>query len=174
MIRLAKTDFSNQFFLSINDSVFPVLIIGINAFIFRDIRDCKDLNVEPSINKDGSTKLIGTEEVYAVISKDFLLGIESVNITYDLENVLLWRNDPLNYFSNFGVDIISPDGFSFFIDGPKKDIAEAEDAFSNLFNAYEKQGYYSSNRGRISMENFKIHCHFCITEIYNEEFEDGI
>ena len=52
-------------------------------------------------------------------------------------------------------DIISPDGFSFFMDDSDlfESKKEAEEAIHNLIvNRYSIQGYYSSNIGRLSLK----------------------
>jgi hypothetical protein len=55
-------------------------------------------------------------------------------------------------------DILSPDGFSIFFD---KTFKTKEDAMTNFFEwkkRYEQQGYYSSNNGRIALNELEQHC----------------
>ncbi len=54
-------------------------------------------------------------------------------------------------------DILSPDGFS--IEGGKTYTRrEIKEAFNNWKSRYEKQGYYSSNRGRIDLDELEQNC----------------
>jgi hypothetical protein len=55
-------------------------------------------------------------------------------------------------------DILSPDGFSIFFD---KTYATKEEAMTNFWEwkkRYELQGYYSSNNGRIPLDELEKHC----------------
>lgn len=54
---------------------------------------------------------------------------------------------------------MSPDGFPFDPDDTFATEQEAWDAIKNIYcKRYETQGYYSSNRGRISLEDLPAHC----------------
>jgi hypothetical protein len=50
-------------------------------------------------------------------------------------------------------DILSPDGFSIFRDRIYKKLEDVEPAFNEWAKRYEQQGYYSSNNGRIPLED---------------------
>ena len=53
--------------------------------------------------------------------------------------------------------VISPDGI--IINDNKYDSAqEAIDAFTKWAKQYQKQGYYSSNNGRIPLNELEEHC----------------
>jgi len=55
-------------------------------------------------------------------------------------------------------DVVSPDGFSISYDKIYKTFDEAYDAFNEWKKRYEKQGYYSSNYGRIPLDELESHC----------------
>lgn len=55
-------------------------------------------------------------------------------------------------------DVISPDGFSIHFSDTYKSVEEAEEAFEVWKKRFEMQGYYSSNRGRIPLDELKEHC----------------
>jgi len=58
-------------------------------------------------------------------------------------------------------DILSPDGFSFFMDTEAlpKSLKEAKKRIPELINTrYSKQGFYSSNSGRISLSQAIKQC----------------
>jgi len=55
-------------------------------------------------------------------------------------------------------DILSPDGFSIFFDKTYKTREEAMNAFFEWKKRYEQQGYYSSNRGKIPLDELEQHC----------------
>lgn len=55
-------------------------------------------------------------------------------------------------------DILSPDGISIHFSDTYKSIEEAKTAFENWKKRYEAQGYYSSNKGRIALEDLECHC----------------
>jgi archaellum component FlaC len=55
-------------------------------------------------------------------------------------------------------DVISPDGFSISYDGIYKTIQEAKNAFNEWKKNYERQGYYSSTKGRIPLDELESHC----------------
>lgn len=57
-------------------------------------------------------------------------------------------------------DVISPDGFSIHFSDTYKSMEDAEKAFEVWKKRYEGQGYYSSNRGRIPLNELKDHCRF--------------
>jgi 2-succinyl-5-enolpyruvyl-6-hydroxy-3-cyclohexene-1-carboxylate synthase len=54
---------------------------------------------------------------------------------------------------------LSPDGFDFdYTCQVYETKEEAEQAVADFVKRYEKQGYYSSNYGRISIEDLPNHC----------------
>jgi hypothetical protein len=55
-------------------------------------------------------------------------------------------------------EVYSPDGFTIENDGGYNSIKEAEIAFNNWAKRFEKQGYYSSNNGRIPLDELVYHC----------------
>lgn len=56
-------------------------------------------------------------------------------------------------------DVISPDGFSIRIGVPPfKSIKERDDYFKMWKKRYERQGYYSSNSGRIALDDLAARC----------------
>lgn len=60
-----------------------------------------------------------------------------------------------------GVQVLSPDGIpiefmSFFY----RDMTEAKKAFERWKKRYENQGFYSSNNGRIPLDELEKHCQF--------------
>jgi hypothetical protein len=54
--------------------------------------------------------------------------------------------------------MLSPDGFSIEFDKTYASKKEAEKAFTEWKKRYELQGYYSSNSGRISLEDLREYC----------------
>ena len=57
-------------------------------------------------------------------------------------------------------DVISPDGFSIHFSDTYKSMEDAKKAFEVWKKRYEGQGYYSSNGGRIPLNELKDHCRF--------------
>lgn len=55
-------------------------------------------------------------------------------------------------------DVISPDGFSISRDVVYNSLKEAENAFEEWKKRYILQGYYSSNKGKIPLDELKEHC----------------
>tara|TARA_R110000868_G_C10533444_1_gene734251 strand:- start:248 stop:454 length:207 start_codon:yes stop_codon:yes gene_type:complete len=60
-----------------------------------------------------------------------------------------------------GVQVLSPDGFpiefgSFYYE----DMKDAKRAFERWKKRFENQGYYSSNNGRIPLDELEKHCQF--------------
>ena len=55
-------------------------------------------------------------------------------------------------------NVLSPDGFAIEFDKDYGSTQEAETAFAIWKKRYEKQGYYSSNRGRISLDVLADYC----------------
>jgi len=60
-------------------------------------------------------------------------------------------------------DVISPDGFSIGLNTYKSE-KSARVAFKEWVKRYERQGYYSSNNGRIALEDLKDECSLRIVE----------
>lgn len=56
-------------------------------------------------------------------------------------------------------DVLSPDGFSIEINVGYNSRKKAKEAFERWVKRYEKQGYYSSNNGRIPLDELEQHCH---------------
>ncbi len=55
-------------------------------------------------------------------------------------------------------DVLSPDGFSIDRVKKYKSKASALTALKAWIKRYELQGYYSSNKGRISLEDLESNC----------------
>lgn len=55
-------------------------------------------------------------------------------------------------------NILSPDGFSIEFNKTYSSIEKAKKAFENWKKRFEAQGYYSSNGGRINLEDLEQHC----------------
>jgi len=55
-------------------------------------------------------------------------------------------------------DVISPDGFSIHFSDTYESIEAAKVAFEQWKKRFEAQGYYSSNRGRIPLDELEEHC----------------
>ena len=69
-------------------------------------------------------------------------------------------------------DIISPDGFSFFMDDSDLFATEkeAQEAIHNLIvNRYSLQGYYNSNNGRLSLQEAINQCTVIPVTLDNED-----
>lgn len=62
--------------------------------------------------------------------------------------------------------VLSPDGFTIHPTDTYASKKEAERAFDTWKKQYKKQGYYSSNMGRISLDSLAYHC--IIKEINTE------
>ena len=55
-------------------------------------------------------------------------------------------------------DVLSPDGFSIHHSDTYDTREDAMMAFFEWKKRYEQQGYYSSNRGRIPLDELEQHC----------------
>jgi len=55
-------------------------------------------------------------------------------------------------------DVISPDGISIHFSDTYKSREEAKKKLDTWVKRFEIQGYYSSNRGRISLSELANHC----------------
>ena len=55
--------------------------------------------------------------------------------------------------------ILSPDGFDIRMDKFTYTEKQVEDELNKFVKRYEIQGYYSSNRGRIALEDLAECCH---------------
>jgi len=62
-------------------------------------------------------------------------------------------------------DILSPDGFSISATETWNTPEEAETAFIEWVKRFERQGYYSSNRGRIELSELRKYCKLIPIEI---------
>lgn len=57
--------------------------------------------------------------------------------------------------------VLSPDGFTIEFDkGHYRSMKKAKEAFTNWIRRYEVQGYYSSNNGRIPLNELENYCTF--------------
>jgi hypothetical protein len=54
--------------------------------------------------------------------------------------------------------ILSPDGFSIEFDKTYNGMEEVRTAFEAWKKRFEKQGYYSSNNGKIPLEELEDNC----------------
>ena len=55
--------------------------------------------------------------------------------------------------------VLSPDGFTIERENPYyKSIEKAQEAFINWSKRFEFQGYYSSNNGRIPLDELESNC----------------
>jgi hypothetical protein len=54
--------------------------------------------------------------------------------------------------------ILSPDGFDIRMDKFSYTEKQVQGELEKFTKRYEMQGYYSSNRGRISLEDIADHC----------------
>ncbi len=67
-------------------------------------------------------------------------------------------------------DVISPDGFSIHPTDTYSSMEEAKEKFKEWAKRYERQGYYSSNNGRIPLDELESYCQFVETDyVYEEE-----
>ena len=57
-------------------------------------------------------------------------------------------------------EILSPDGFPIEVNGGYNSRKKAKEAFERWVKRYEQQGYYSSNSGRIPLDELEQHCNF--------------
>jgi len=55
-------------------------------------------------------------------------------------------------------DVISPDGISISIDEQWDNVNDAQKALTKWIKRYETQGYYSSNQGRIPLNELESYC----------------
>jgi hypothetical protein len=55
-------------------------------------------------------------------------------------------------------DVISPDGFSIHREDTYSSRNEAKKALAEWIKRYEDQGYYSSNKGRIPLDELADYC----------------
>ena len=65
-------------------------------------------------------------------------------------------------------DVISPDGFSIHHSDTYKTKEEAKKALTEWVKRYEHQGFYSSNRGRIPLEELELHCEIVEVDAFIE------
>ncbi len=62
-------------------------------------------------------------------------------------------------------DVISPDGFSIHFSDTYATKEDAKNAFFDWKKRFESQGYYSSNNGRIPLNELENHCRIIEVEI---------
>ena len=55
-------------------------------------------------------------------------------------------------------DVISPDGFAIHFSDTYPSKVAANKALARWAKGFERQGYYSSNRGRIALSQLKSRC----------------
>lgn len=55
-------------------------------------------------------------------------------------------------------NVLSPDRFAISFSDTYESIEEAKGAFENWKKRFEAQGYYSSNSGRIPLDELEDHC----------------
>ena len=65
-------------------------------------------------------------------------------------------------------DVISPDGFSIHFSDTYNTREEAMNAFFEWKKRYEQQGYYSSNKGRIPLDELENHCRIVEVDAFIE------
>ena len=70
---------------------------------------------------------------------------------------------------NHKIDVLSPDGFGIHPTNLYDTPEEANKALDEWVLRYKLQGYYSSNEGRISLENLKDCCEMIIVEVDTNE-----
>lgn len=66
-------------------------------------------------------------------------------------------------------DVKSPDGISINRSQTYENVKEAGDALDQFVSRYQKQGYYSSNYGRIPIEELAFHCNLVVINMTNKE-----
>lgn len=66
-------------------------------------------------------------------------------------------------------DVISPDGFSINMEGVYSTPEAAQAAIPKFVERYRSQGYYSSMKGRISLEDLPAHCTVVPLEFEEDE-----
>jgi len=69
------------------------------------------------------------------------------------------------------IDVLSPDSFSIHHSDVYDTPEQALIALDEWAKRYEKQGYYSSNEGRISLDELKGYCSLVVIEV-EEEVEE--
>ncbi len=74
-------------------------------------------------------------------------------------------------------DVMSPDGISINRMQTYETVEEAGEALDNFVKRYEAQGYYSSNHGRIPLDQLAFHCNLVTIpmtdkEIINEQVKE--
>ena len=69
-------------------------------------------------------------------------------------------------------DVISPDGFSIERDKTYTSKKQAQDALNRWMRRYESQGHYSSNNGRIPLNELESKC--IIKPINESQIPDNI
>jgi hypothetical protein len=72
-------------------------------------------------------------------------------------------------------DVLSPDGHSIDSGDYYKSPEEAGEELDKWIKNFEKQGYYSSNHGRIPLEQLALHCKLITIEMTNKEtIDEGV
>jgi hypothetical protein len=65
-------------------------------------------------------------------------------------------------------DVISPDGFSIHHSDTYNTKEQAKNALTEWVKRYEHQGFYSSNRGRIPLDELEQHCEIVEVDAFIE------
>tara|TARA_R110001606_G_scaffold268633_1_gene417349 strand:- start:2631 stop:3020 length:390 start_codon:yes stop_codon:yes gene_type:complete len=72
-------------------------------------------------------------------------------------------------------DVKSPDGISITRNGYYSTTTEAGEALEKWVESYSRQGYYSSNNGRIPLEELALHCELeTITMTDKEAIDEAV
>lgn len=69
-------------------------------------------------------------------------------------------------------DVMSPDGISINRMKTYETVKEAGEALDNFVERYKAQGYYSSNDGRIPLEQLAFHCNLVTIKMTAKEIVD--
>jgi hypothetical protein len=65
-------------------------------------------------------------------------------------------------------DVLSPDGFSIHFSDTYATKKEAKNAFNEWKKRYESQGFYSSNKGRIPLNELEDYCKIIEVDMFVE------
>jgi hypothetical protein len=74
-----------------------------------------------------------------------------------------------DFIDNVKIDMLSPDGFSIHHSDVYDTPEEALAALDEWKKRFERQGYYSSNQGRIGLDEIKDYCRMKVMEFEPEE-----
>jgi hypothetical protein len=65
-------------------------------------------------------------------------------------------------------DVLSPDGFSIHMSDTYNSVKDAKKALKEWKKRFEHQGYYSSNRGRIHLDDLEDFCRIIEVDTFIE------